>query len=301
MGHHHGHAHHHHCHGHGSEGNIRTAFLLNFFFTLLEIVGGFWTNSMAILSDALHDLGDSLSLGLAWYLERYSQRGPDEKFSFGYARFSLLGALLNSLILIGGSLLILFNVTPRILDPQPVNSQGMLIFALLGIGINGLAVLRLRQGKSLNEKVVLWHLMEDVLGWVVILIASIVLIFVDAPILDPILSIVITIYVLYHVLNNLKEILRILLQGVPGNLSIRAIEAEIAAEAGVESVHHTHIWSLEGQRHLLSTHIVVSDDIKREELMAVKARVRELMRNRGIEHVTIEVDFASEDCENKTC
>lgn len=300
MAHHHGHSHHH-DHGHGSTGNIRTALFLNFFFTLLEIVGGLWTNSMAILSDALHDLGDSLTLGIAWYLERYSQRGPDEKFTFGYARFSLLGALLNSLILIGGSALILINVIPRLFNPQPVNTQGMLLFALLGIGINGLAVLRLRKGKSLNERVVLWHLMEDVLGWVVILIAGIVLLFVDAPILDPILSIVITIYVLYHVLSNLKEILRILLQGVPGNLSIRAIEAEIVAEAGVESVHHTHIWSLEGERHLLSTHIVVCDDIERDELIAVKARIRELMRARGIEHVTIEVDFAGEDCENQTC
>ena len=194
MAHHHGHSHHH-DHGHGSTGNIRTAFFLNFFFTLLEIVGGLWTNSMAILSDALHDLGDSLTLGIAWYLERYSQRGPDEKFTLAMHAFPCWGAAQQP--------------DPHrrfctdshqcyspALQPSARKHPGHAALALLGIGINGLAVLRLRKGKSLNERVVLWHLMEDVLGWVVILIAGIVLLFVDAPILDPILSIVITIYVL---------------------------------------------------------------------------------------------------------
>jgi len=256
---------------------------------------------MAILSDALHDLGDSLSLGVAWYLEKYSKRGPDEKYSFGYARFSLLGALINSLILMGGSVIIFINVIPRMFNPEPVNSKGMLLFALLGIAINGLAVLRLRKGTSLNEKVVLWHLMEDILGWVVILIASVVLLFVDIPILDPILSLGITLYILYHVVNNLREVLRILLQGVPGNLSIGAIEEEIVAKTGVVSVHHTHIWSLEGERNLLSTHIVLPDEVLRDELIAIKREVKELVRSRGIQHVTLEIDFASENCESPYC
>lgn len=297
MAHNHNHAH----HDHGSEGNIKTAFLLNVFFTVLEIVGGIWTNSMAILSDALHDLGDSLSLGIAWYLEKYSKRGPDQKYSFGYSRFSLLGALVNSLILLGGSILIFIKAVPRIIRPESVNSTGMLVFAILGIVINGAAVLRLRKGKSLNEKVVLWHLLEDVLGWAVIFIASIVLMFADIPILDPILSVLITVYILYHVVVNLREVLRIFLQGVPGNLSIQELEHEIVAKTEVAAVHHTHIWSLEGEKNLLSTHIVVRDETGREELAALKKRIRELMAARGIKHVTIETDFESESCENESC
>ncbi|MBU5485103.1 cation diffusion facilitator family transporter [Clostridium sp. MSJ-11] len=292
---------HSHNHNHGGQKNIKVAFLLNLTFTLLEIVGGLWTNSMAILSDALHDLGDSLSLGLAWYLERYSEKGPDEKFSFGYARFSLLAALINSLILVGGSVLILAKSIPRIFQPEDVSPKGMLVFAIIGIIINGIAVIRLKKGTSLNEKVVSWHLMEDVLGWVVIFIASIVLMIVNIPVLDPLLSVLITIYVLYNVVKNLKDILNVFLQGVPKNLSINEIEKEILEKTKVLSVHHTHIWSLEGEKNLLSTHIIVGDEIEREEIISIKNNVRELMKKKGIEHVTIEIDFESQDCEDQFC
>ncbi|WP_040213182.1 cation diffusion facilitator family transporter [Clostridium polynesiense] len=292
---------HNHNHNHEAQENIRTAFLLNFTFTILEIIGGLWTNSMAILSDALHDLGDSLSLGIAWYLERYAEKGPDEKFSFGYARFSLLGALVNSLILISGSTVILMRSIPRIFKPERVNPTGMLIFAVLGILINGVAVLRLKKGTSLNERVVSWHLMEDVLGWAVIFIVSIVLMFIDLPILDPILSVLITIYVLYNVMKNLKEILNVFLQGVPKNLSISAVQQEIINKTKVKSVHHTHIWSLEGEKNLLSTHIVVGKEIERKDVIKIKHKIRELMKEKGIDHVTIEIDFEGEECEEENC
>ncbi|MGI6114344.1 MAG: cation diffusion facilitator family transporter [Mahellales bacterium] len=298
MAHNHSHAH---DHNHGGQKNIKVAFFLNLAFTLLEIVGGFWTNSMAILSDALHDLGDSVSLGVAWYLEKYSQRGPDERFSFGYARFSLLGALINSFILVAGCVLILTKTIPRIISPESVKPEGMLIFAILGIAINGVAVLRLKKGTTLNEKVVSWHLMEDVLGWAVILVVSIILMFVDLPILDPILSVVITVYVLYNVVINLKDILNVFLQGVPKNFSINEIEREITEKTDVLSVHHTHIWSLEGQKNLLSTHIIVEDEIEPERITALKRDIRELMKKKGIDHVTIEFDFASEDCGSRIC
>lgn len=294
--------HHHHSHGHdhGSQ-NIKVAFILNLLFTVLEIVGGLWTNSMAILSDALHDLGDSLSLGISWYLEKYSHRKPDYQYSFGYARFSLLGALINSVILLGGSLVILARAIPRIITPEPVNTEGMLVFAILGIAINGIAVLRLRKGRSLNERVVFWHLMEDVLGWVVILIASIVLRFVDIPVIDPILSVLITLYILHNVMGNLREVLSIFLQKVPKDFSIPEIEAEFTQVPDIQSVHHTHLWSLEGQKHLLSTHVVVKDNITQEDIICVKQKVRDLVKAKGIDHVTVEVEFHTEECQGKCC
>lgn len=288
-------------HRHDGHGNIKVAFLLNLAFTITEIIGGLWTNSLAILSDAVHDLGDSVSLGVAWYLEKYSQKGPDQKFSFGYARFSLLGALINSLVLVGGSVVILLRSVPRIFRPEAVDPKGMLILAILGIVINGMAVLRLKKGNSLNERVVSWHLLEDVLGWVVILIASIVLMFADIPILDPILSVLITIYILSNVAKNLKEILNVFLQGVPKDLSIDEIEQEIMESTGARSVHHTHIWSLEGEMNLLSTHIIVDDEMKRDEIIALKQNLRERMKSKGIEHVTIEVDFERENCDDQSC
>ena len=187
-----GHHHHHHSH---SSGNIKTAFFLNFGFTILEIIGGILTNSIAILSDALHDLGDSISLGIAWYLDNFSKKDSTSRYSYGYRRFSLLGALINSLVLIGGSLFILSEAIPRILNPEEAHAPGMIAFAILGVIVNGAAVLKLKDDKSMNAKVVAWHLMEDVLGWVAVLIVGITLLFVNLPVLDPILSILITLYV----------------------------------------------------------------------------------------------------------
>ncbi len=295
--HHSSHDHHH----HGSTDNIKVAFFLNFTFTILEIVGGFWTNSTAILSDALHDLGDSISLGLAWYIDRFSKKEADFKFSFGYSRFSLLGAFINSLVLIIGSILIIMRAVPKIINPEPINEVGMIIFALVGIVVNGIAVLRLRKGHSINEKVVSWHLLEDVLGWVAILIVSIILFFKDIYILDPLLSIGITFYVLYNVIKNLKGIGNIFLQRVPEGLSIEAIEEDILQIENINDVHHTHIWSLDGEKNLLSTHIVIEKEVSQEEIISLKNKLRELVYNKDINHITVEVDYIGEVCSCENC
>jgi len=278
-------------HHHHKQKNIKAAFFLNLSFTIIEIIGGLWTNSMAILSDAVHDLGDSISLGSAWYLERYASKKPDEKYSFGYARFSLLSALLNSLILVGGSVLVLVQSIPRILNPQEVHPEGMLVFAILGILINGAAVLKMKSGTSLNEKAVSWHLLEDVLGWAVILVGSIILLFFDVPVIDPLLSVCITIYVLFNVGKNIKQILHILLQGVPQMYSIVEIEKELKENTEAVSVHHTHLWSLEGEKMLFSTHVVVPEN---KDIMKLKESVRSLLYKKGIEHITIEIEYPEE-------
>ena len=192
---------HNHSHNH-SEGNIKIAFFLNLGFTIVEIIGGLYTNSLAILSDALHDLGDSLSLGLSWYFQRLSKKGSTKKFSYGYKRFSLLGAIINSIVLVVGSIFILSKAIPELFNPEETNAQGMLYLAILGVVVNGAAVFKLRKGKSLNEKVVSLHLLEDVLGWVAVLIGSIVMIYFDLPFVDPLLSILISIFVLYNVYRN---------------------------------------------------------------------------------------------------
>jgi cobalt-zinc-cadmium efflux system protein len=294
MAHDHDHSGHHH-----ETGNIKIAFFLNLAFTIIEIIGGFWTNSMAILSDALHDLGDSLSLGVSWYLQNYSKKGPDYKFSFGYSRFSLLGALINSIVLLGGSVLILSRAIPRIFNPEPVNAKGMIAFAVLGIFINGAAVLRLRKGKSLNEKVVTWHLLEDVLGWVVVLIGSIILNFKDLPIIDPLLSMGITIYILYNVVKNLKKVMNVFLQGVPEDISIEEIEKLVEEKTEALSVHHTHIWTIEGERNMLSTHVKIPDSYNSQDIINLKKNIRKLLTEKNIEHVTVEIEFESEECEGK--
>ena len=286
---------HHHEHHHMGGNNLRVAFFLNATFTVIELVGGILTNSIAIMSDALHDLGDSLSLGVAWYLEKVSKKAPDHKFSYGYGRFSLLGALLTSMVLIVGSVIILMNAIPRILEPQPVHPEGMLGFAILGIVVNGVAVLRLRKSHSFNEKMAAWHLLEDVLGWVAVLVVSIVLLFYDLPILDPILSLAITFYVLFNVVKNLKKIFRVLLQGVPTHLSVADLENELADIEGVVRAYHTHIWSLEGSRNLLSTHLVVDENVSREQVIHIKEEAIQRMEVYDIDHVTLQIDYPEEN------
>jgi len=295
------HAHHNHDghHQHGANDNIKVAFFLNFGFTILEIIGGLWINSVAILSDALHDLGDSLSLGLAWYFEKVAKRGRDQQFTFGYKRFSLLGAVINSVVLLVGSVIVLSEAIPRIWDPQPVNAAGMMGFALLGIVVNGAAVLRLKKGSSLNEKVVRLHLMEDVLGWVAVLIGGIVLYFFDFPVIDPLLSVGITVYVLYNVVGNLRASMKILLQATPPNINPKEVEKKLVQLPDIQSIHDLHIWTLDGSYNVLTLHAVVAPELPAPQAEALKQRLRSAMADIDIQHVTVELETSQEQCSHR--
>ena len=276
----------------GATANLRLVFLLNFTFTLAEFIGGAWTNSMAIQSDALHDLGDTLAIGLAWWLQRKSSRGPSAEFTFGYRRFSLLGALLNSVILLVGGAIILYGAAERFLNPEPVHTSGMIGFAVAGIVINGLAAWRASRGASLNEQVLKWHLLEDVMGWVAVGIASVVLLYQpDWVWLDPLLSVAITLWVLYHVVQRLGQTLRVFLQALPPNLDPAAVEAAILQVPGVESLHACRIWSLDGERHVFSAHLTLSAADSLDAVQTVKDSVYESLAPFEFYDVTIEVEF----------
>lgn len=284
---------HHHLHG---SGRIGAAFLLNLAFTIAEFIGGYLTNSMAIVADALHDLGDSFSLGMAWFMEQYAQKEADRHYSYGYGRFSLLTALINTLVLVGGSTFVLAETIPRLLVPEPASAKGMLIFALVGIGVNGLAALRLKGAGSLNARVVAWHLLEDVLGWAAVLVVSIVLLFRDVYILDPILSILVTAYILYHVIRNLRRTATLFLQAVPEDVDLRKVEKRLEKLPRVSSTHHTHVWSLDGEHHVLSTHVVVDPQTNRQQAIELKQEIRKLMAQLGLAHSTVEIEYGEGDC-----
>jgi cobalt-zinc-cadmium efflux system protein len=276
--------------------NVQLAFFLNLSFALVEIAGGLWTNSMAILSDALHDLGDTFSLGLAWILERYSAKESDHKYSYGYKRFSLLGAFVNIIILLGGSLYILSEAVPRLLHPQSAHVPGMILFAVIGIAVNGFAMLRLRHSQKMNARIVALHMLEDMLGWMAVLIISIVLLFSDFFILDPLLSIIITSIILINVVRNLKKTTALFLQASPDEVGIKEIESQLLSIDQIESVHHTHAWSLDGEHHVLTTHIVVCKETPQNEILKIKQRVRQLASENGFVHITIETETSGEAC-----
>ncbi len=292
---------HDHLHDHSDVKNIKVAFFLNFGFTLFEIVGGFLTNSIAILSDAVHDLGDSLSLGLAWYFQKVARKGSDTSYSYGYKRFSLLGAVINSIVLIVGSIFILAAAVPRIFNPQHTQVEGMFLLAIVGILVNGAAVFRLKKGDSLNEKVVSLHLLEDVLGWAAILVGSIVMYFFDVPVLDPIMSIAIACFVLFNVYKNIRQSLRIILQGIPDEVDITDISTHLSQFKEIESIHDVHIWSVDGNYNVMTVHVVLKQALELDRLAMLKVKIRELLEAEGIQHVTIEFETANESCDFEKC
>lgn len=291
-----GHHHDHHSHVHPVGKNLKMAFFLNLGFTLLELVGGWYVNSVAIYSDAIHDLGDSLSLGTSWWLEKYAQKKPSAKYSFGYRRFSLLGALINAIVLIVGTVFVIREAVLRLINPELSDPQGMIVLAVFGVAVNGYAAWKLSHGNTMNEKVLSWHLIEDVLGWVAVLLAALILLFYSTPFLDPALSLAISFYILWNVWKRLRETLFLFLQGLPSDINKEAIEQEILGIPNIKSTHHTHIWSLDGAQHVFTTHVKLSPINTPDEILAVKEEIRKIMKKYPFVHYTIETELDQETC-----
>ena len=289
---------HHHGHTQGRiSKNIGLAFFLNLGFAVVELTGGLLTNSVAILSDAFHDAGDCVSLGVSWYLQKVSNRGRDNRYSYGYRRFSLLGALFLSVVLLIGSIFIIKESVARLIAPEPAHAQGMLLLAVLGIAINGLAALRMKKGASFNERALFVHIMEDVLGWIAVLAAGVVMLLVDFPIIDPILSLAICVWVLYNVYKNLKGTLKVLLQEIPGNVDVEKLKAALCALEHVSQVHDLHVWTLDGEQHIMTLHVVVDGHLPVNGRQALKAAVKAVCVEFDIHHVTVEFETETEKCE----
>jgi len=296
MGHHH---HHHHDHGSGSA--LGLAFFLNFIFALIEFVGGYLTNSVAILSDAVHDLGDSLALALTWYFEKVSYKQRDARYTYGYRRFSVLAALISSGVLLVGSTLILKEAIPRLWQAPEVFTPGMMGLACLGIVVNGLAFFRLHPQNSPGEKAVRLHMLEDILGWVAVLIGSVVIYFTHWFWIDPLLSIGVAGFILWNVIKNLRSFSRIILQAVPEEVDLGALELALQQLDGVLEVHDLHLWTLDSSRHVLSLHIVVANQTLMAEALKIKQAVKQLIREHGVEHDTLELEVVDEKCLLEAC
>jgi cobalt-zinc-cadmium efflux system protein len=277
------------------------AFWLNAVFALVEIGGGIITNSVAILSDAFHDLGDSAALGLAYYFQRVSTKQRDDVYTYGYKRYSLLGATTSAIILLIGSVIIIFKAVPRLITPEPVHAEGMMYLAIVGIFINGLALFRLKTGKTQNEKVISIHFLEDVLGWVAVLVASIVMRIIDVPILDPLLSLIITAFILYRVFGNMRKTFRIFMQATPSNEQVDHFRSSLASVKGIIDIHDIHFWTMDGSYNIASLHISVDPEMKVSETESVKLEVRSFLEKEGFAHSTIEIESDGKDCKLHDC
>ncbi len=285
--------HHHHHHERNAEKNILTVFFLNLFFVVIEVVGGIITNSIAILSDAVHDIGDCLSLAVSWILQKKSSKSRDNKYSYGYKRYSLLGSIFLSGILCVSSIFVLIKACSRLFNPEEVNTQGLLLLAALGVIVNGAAALKVRGSHSLNERAVYLHIMEDVLGWVAVLIAGIVMLFWEILILDPILSILISLWVLYNVFRNTRDTMKVLLQAIPEEIPVKELIQHIKALPEVQSIHDLHIWSLDGESHVMTLHVVVNPNSNRQ---SIRNTINTIAMKYKIIHTTVEFEEEGFDC-----
>ncbi len=276
--------------------NIFIAFILNFVFSIFELFGGIITGSISIASDAIHDFGDAISIGLSYFLEKISNKKPNEKYSFGYARFSNLAGFITTFILLIGSFIVIYNAILRIINPIPINYDGMFLFAVVGLIVNLFATYFTHGGKSLNMKAVNLHMLEDVFGWLVVLISAIILRFTNFYIIDPILSIILAVVIIVNCFNNLKQILDIFLIKTPKNINVKEILRHVKDIKGVIDVHHIHIWTLDGEIICATMHVVT-----KHYDMALKNAVKEELAEHGITHVTLELEQHEEDCKEKGC
>lgn len=279
-----------------TERNILIAFLLNLCFSIVEIFGGLYTGSVAILSDAVHDLGDAASIGVSYFLERKSKGQPDETHTYGYGRYSVLGGVITTVILLVGSILVIVHAVEKIIRPTPVKYDGMIAFAVFGVMVNFLAAYVTREGDSINQKAVNLHMLEDVLGWAVVLVGAIVMKFTDFVLIDPLMSIAVAAFIFVNAFKTLKEVLDLFLAKTPQGIDIGDLKSHVMSLAGVEDVHHVHIWSLDGHHHFATMHVVTDQDPQ-----VIKQAVREELQEHGISHVTIETERSGDECPAHEC
>lgn len=273
------------------------AFALNLGFAIVEFIGGILTNSLAITSDAIHDLGDAGAIGIAWVLEKKSKKKSDLAYSYGYRRLSVMAALITGVILFVGSCLIVAKAVPRLFEPEAPHVEGMIGLALLGLAVNGFAAFRMAKGSSLSERMILLHLLEDVLGWAVILIGAIIMRFKDLPILDPIMAIAVAVWVLWNAFRNLKETMKVFLQATPTGVAMEEVQKTIKEFSLVKDVHHTHLWSMDGLHHILTAHIVVQEKSTTDQIHQLKIDLKKkLFEKYHIQEATIEIEWPSEKC-----
>lgn len=268
--------------------NLAFVFFMNLTFNIIVIVGGLATNSMAILADCIHDLADTISIALAWTLEKVSQKDSNEKYSYGYQRFSILGAVIISVFVIVMAFVILSEAIPLLFSPEDVDAEGMLLVAIVGIIFKSVSVYRLHGGETFNEKAILFHQLGDVFEWVTILVLSIVLMFwKGAPYLDPFVSIGIALWLIFNLGRNLYKSLEVLLQKTPDNFDIEEFKSQIMAIDGIMAIENFHIWSLDGIDSVMTLKVKADFGKNAEE---IKEEIHDISKEYHIVDITIEFD-----------
>ena len=277
----------HHHHKKASD-NLAFVFLLNLTFNIIVIIGGLATNSMAILADCIHDMSDTFSMAIAWILEHVAQKGATDKFSYGYQRFSILGAVITSTFVIVMAFFILSEAIPRLFSPEGVDAEGMLIIGIIGLVFKTISVWRLHGGETINEKAIFYHLLGDIFEWVAILILSVILIFwQDISYLDPFVSIAIAVWLIFNLGRTLYKSLEVLLQKTPDNFDVEEFKQQILEIDGVNALDDFHIWSLDGIDSVMTVKVDVDFGKNVEN---IKKEIYDISNKYHVVDITIELD-----------
>ena len=268
--------------------NLAFVFFMNLAFNVIVIIGGLATNSMAILADCIHDMSDTISIAFAWFLERISQRDSTESYSYGYQRFSILGAVIISVFVIFMAFVILSEAIPRLFSPEVVDAGGMFFVAIVGIIFKSLSVYKLHRGETFNEKAILFHQLGDVFEWVAILILSVVLMFWQgASYLDPFISIGIAIWLIFNLGRNLYKSIQVILQKTPDNFDVGEFKSAISSINGVKAIDDFHVWSLDGIDSVLTLKVAIYNQNMQAE---IKKEIYSISSKYHIVDITIEFD-----------
>ncbi len=281
-----------------SERQLSLAFFLNLCFAVIELIGGILTNSTAIIADAFHDFMDAVAIGIAVYIDKFSKKPASINFTYGYRRFSLLSAVILSVILLVGAVFMIYNDMAFLNQPKHVNSMGMLALAVLGIAVNGFAFLKIKNSNEhhhhehahvthdANSKAIMLHLLEDVLGWIAVLIGAIVMYFTNWFWIDSLLTIAIALFIAYNAFRNLFDTFKILLQAVPESISFNKIKESIAQINDVMNVEELNIWSLDGIETIATTTVTITNISNYNN---VQAAIKQIFKNNNIQKNTIEI------------
>ena len=263
------------------------AFFLNLSYAIVEFIAGGVFGSSAVLADSVHDLGDAVAIGVSAVLETISNREEDSRYTLGYKRFSLLGALITAVILMTGSVFVILENLTKLFHPQPVNDEGILWLGIIAVTINVLASLVVRKGKTKNESILSLHFLEDTLGWVAVILMAIILRFTDWYILDPLLSLVISFFILSKALPRFWSTLRIFLDAVPEGVDIEQVTSDLEQLEYVASVNQLNLWTMDGLEKNAIIHVCLEQI---EDMEASKTAIRHHLKDIGFHNITIEVD-----------
>ena len=267
--------------------SVWLAFFLNLSFAIVEFIAGGIFGSSAVLADSVHDFGDAIAIGISAFLESISNRKEDSHYTLGYKRFSLLGAMVTAVILMTGSGMVILENMVKLFHPQPVNEDGLLWLGIIAISVNILASLVIRKGQTKNESILSLHFLEDTLGWVAVILMAIVLKYTDWYILDPLLSLAISLFILSKAIPRFWSTLRIFLDAVPEGVNIHKIKTDLAELNHVASINQLNLWTMDGLEKNAIVHVCL-EHVKHMEVC--KESIRDLLKERGFQNVTIEVD-----------